>query len=67
MGVFSFDPTDGEAMLQSYHPGTTVEQIEQQTGWQLRLAPDCRETVLPSDNELRLIRACDPHGVWTRV
>ncbi len=67
LGVFSFDPTNGEAVLQSYHPHTTIEQIQQQTGWPLHLAPDCGETTPPSDEELRLIRACDPRGVWTRV
>ena len=53
-------------MLQSYHPGTTIEQVQEQTGWPLRLAPDCAETVLPSADELRVIRECDPQGVWTR-
>lgn len=66
LAVFSFDPTNGEAMLQSYHPGTSIEQVQEQTGWQLRLAPDCAETVPPSAEELRLIRQCDPAGVWTK-
>lgn len=67
MGVFNFDAENGEARLQSYHPGTTVEQVQQHTGWPLRLAPDCSETIPPGDEELRLIRACDPQGVWTRI
>jgi glutaconate CoA-transferase subunit B len=66
LAVFSFEPTSGEALLQSYHPGTSVEQVQEQTGWHLRLAPDCAETVPPSAEELRLIRLCDPDGVWTR-
>src|SRR5215831_10578856 len=41
LALFTFDPGDGEAVLQSYHPGTTIEQVQEQTGWQLRLAPDC--------------------------
>jgi glutaconate CoA-transferase, subunit B len=66
LGVFTFDPENGEALLQSYHPGTTLEEIQKQTGWQLRLAVDCQETVPPSEEELRVIRECDPEGVWTR-
>lgn len=66
IAVFSFDPENGEAMLQSYHPGTTIEQVQGQTGWSLRLAPDCAETVPPSEHELRVIRECDPQGVWTK-
>jgi glutaconate CoA-transferase subunit B len=65
MAVFIFDPETGEALLQSYHPGTSIEQIQEQTDWPLRLAPSCRETKPPTEEELRLIRECDPHGVWT--
>lgn len=66
IALFTFDPENGEAMLHSYHPGTTIEQVQEQTGWTLRLAPDCAETVPPSENELRVIRDCDPQGVWTK-
>src|SRR5437660_5459162 len=66
LAVFTFDHENGEAMLQSYHPGTTIEQVQEQTGWSLRLAPDCAETVPPSAEELRVIRECDPEGKWTR-
>src|SRR5207244_9928017 len=36
LAVFTFDRENGEAMLQSYHPGTTIEQVQEQTGWPLR-------------------------------
>ena len=65
LGVFTFDPENGEAVLQSYHPGTTIEELQEQTGWRLRLAQDCRETVPPTADELRVIREYDPQGVWT--
>lgn len=66
LALFTFDPGNGEAVLQSYHPGTTIEQVQEQTGWQLRLAPNCAETLPPSEQELQVIRECDPGGVWTR-
>jgi len=66
LAVFTFDRENGEAMLQSYHPGTSIEQVQEQTGWPLRLAPDCAETVPPSAEELRVIREHDPPGKWTR-
>jgi glutaconate CoA-transferase subunit B len=65
LGLFTFDPENGEAMLQYYHPGTTIEEVQEQTGWKLRLAEDCQETVPPSEEELRVIREYDPEGVWT--
>lgn len=66
LAVFTFDFTSGEALLQSYHPGSSVEEVQAQTGWPLRLAPNCGETVPPSAQELAVIRACDPGGIWTR-
>jgi glutaconate CoA-transferase, subunit B len=66
LAVFTFDRENGEAMLQSYHPGTSIEQVQEQTGWKLRLAPGCTETVPPSKHELQVIRECDPQGKWTK-
>jgi glutaconate CoA-transferase subunit B len=65
LAVFIFDPATGEALLQSYHPGSSIEQVQEQTGWPLRVSSDCAETVPPTAEELRLIRECDPQGVWT--
>src|SRR5712692_2597552 len=65
LGVFTFDPENGEALLLSYHPGTTIEKVQEQTGWKLRLAVDCVETVPPGAQELKVIREYDPNGVWT--
>jgi glutaconate CoA-transferase subunit B len=66
LAVFTFDPLTGAALLQSYHPGSSIEEVQDQTGWPLRLAADCAETLPPDAEELRVIRACDPAGVWTR-
>lgn len=66
LAVFTFESATGEALLQSYHPGSSIEEVQAQTGWPLRLAPNCSETLPPSAEELRVIRECDPQGVWTR-
>jgi len=65
LGVYRFDET-GEMILVSYHPGQSVESIRAETGWELRVAPDIRQTPTPSPDELAVVRACDPGGVWTR-
>ncbi|MDQ2906633.1 MAG: CoA-transferase [Chloroflexota bacterium] len=65
LALFTFDPENGEALLKSYHPGTTIEHVREQTDWPLRLAPDCAETVPPSADELQVIREYDAQGVWT--
>ena len=66
LGVFRFDGASGEAYLASWHPGQSAESVRKQTGWELRVAPDARETPTPTDAELAIVRECDPQGFWTR-
>jgi glutaconate CoA-transferase subunit B len=66
LGVYRFDPASCEMMLASYHPGQSIETVRAATGWDLRLAPECRETPTPSSEELTIVRASDPAGFWTR-
>ncbi len=67
LGVFRFDPATKEAYLASYHPGSSVEECVRETGWPLRVAPEVRETPLPTDTEFAVIREYDPQGFWTRA
>jgi glutaconate CoA-transferase subunit B len=64
MAVLHFDPSTREAVLHSYHPGTTVEQVRANTGWDLRVAPDAHQTPPPTAEELEIIRTYDPEGHW---
>ena len=65
LGTFAFDPATKEMLLNSYHPGVTVEEIQRETGWPLKLAEDCRETPPPSRDELAAVRKYDPKRAWT--
>ncbi|MGH7930591.1 MAG: CoA-transferase subunit beta [Candidatus Binatia bacterium] len=65
MGVFSFDATSREMILSSYHPGVTVEDIKNETGWPLRVSPEVTKTNPPSEAELAAVRKYDPKGIWT--
>jgi glutaconate CoA-transferase subunit B len=65
MGIFGFDPASHEMILSSYHPGTALEQIKNETGWPLRTSDDLRETIAPTDQELAAIRKYDPRAIWT--
>jgi glutaconate CoA-transferase subunit B len=56
-----------EMVLDSVHPGVSVEEILDYTGWQLRLASNMKETEPPTKRELRIIRKYDPRGFWTQV
>jgi glutaconate CoA-transferase subunit B len=65
MGIFSFDPDTHEMILTACHPGVRVADIENETGWPLRIAPELTETAPPSGDELSAVRKYDPKGVWT--
>ena len=64
LGVFRFQ--DGEAVLASYHPTSSVDEISANTGWDLRVSKDVRPTEMPSAEVLDIIRGYDPQGFWTR-
>jgi glutaconate CoA-transferase subunit B len=59
-----FDWAEGRMRLISYHPGVAIERIQAKTGFELEIAPDVQETLLPSVEEVRLLREkIDPLGV----
>ncbi|HEX6262652.1 MAG TPA: CoA-transferase [Actinomycetota bacterium] len=64
MAVFRF--VDGEALLESWHPGFDEGDVLRATGWRVRPAEDAGPTPPPSEEELAVIRELDPDGVWTR-
>ncbi len=64
LGVFRF--VDGEAVLASYHPTSSLDEVRANTGWALRVAEDVHVTERPSPDVLRIIRDHDPDGFWTR-
>ena len=61
-----FEKTEGEAVLESYHPGATVEQVVANTGWPLQVSSKARPTRPPTARELHVIRAYDPERFWTK-
>jgi len=66
LATLTFEATTHEVQLQSWRPDVTAEQVEANTGWALRRAPDAQPALAPTADELRIIRECDPEGFWTR-
>lgn len=66
MGVLRFGD-DGEAFLDSIHPGIRVEEVLAKTGWSLRVADSLGLTPEPSERELKVIREMDPDHFWTKA
>jgi len=66
LGVMNFKNTERVMQLQSYHPGHTVDEIKEKTGFNLLVASDVAETPVPGPEIINLINNIDPDGVrWT--
>ncbi|GAA2595922.1 CoA-transferase [Streptomyces roseoviolaceus] len=67
LGVFDFATPDRSMRLASLHPGVTVEQVREATGFELTVPDEVPPTREPSAEELRLIReVVDPAGTRAR-
>jgi acyl CoA:acetate/3-ketoacid CoA transferase beta subunit len=67
LGVFDFATPDRSMRLASVHPGVSVDQVREATGFPLAVTGDVPETRAPTDEELRLIReVIDPEGARER-
>ncbi len=64
LGILQPDET-GELLLSALHPGVTLEQARDNTGWELKAAGQLEVTPPPSDHELRILREeLDPQGIY---
>jgi acyl CoA:acetate/3-ketoacid CoA transferase beta subunit len=67
LGVFDFETPDRVMRLRSVHPGVTVDEIAEATGFALVVPPDVPETRMPTPVEIELIRTVlDPRGTRHR-
>ncbi|MFJ8849551.1 CoA-transferase subunit beta [Streptomyces sp. NPDC102437] len=67
LGVFDFATPDRSMRLASLHPGVTIDQVREATGFALTIADDVPYTREPSAAELSLIReVIDPHSTRNR-
>jgi glutaconate CoA-transferase subunit B len=64
--VMRFPKEGGEALLASVHPGHTADEVRENTGWDLQVAVEVKDTLAPTESELTAIRRFDPDGFWTR-
>jgi len=56
LGILEPDPDTCELTLTRLHPGVTVEQVREATGWPLVVADDPARTDPPSERELAILR-----------
>lgn len=56
LGVLRPDPRTSELVLTEVHPGITVDDVRDATGWELKLAEDVGTTPVPTADELNASR-----------
>ncbi|MFZ5849501.1 MAG: CoA-transferase subunit beta, partial [Actinomycetota bacterium] len=56
LGIMKPDAETRELTLVATHPGVTVDQVLEATGWPLRVADSVVTTPAPTDNELSVLR-----------
>jgi glutaconate CoA-transferase subunit B len=58
---------NGEMVLTALHPGKTVEQARENTGWDLKAASELRTTEPVTEVELQILRNdLDPNGIYLK-
>ena len=65
LAVLRFPEGGGEAYLETVHPGHSVDEVRENTGWDLKVAAHVSKTSSPTEAELAAIRRFDPEGFWT--
>lgn len=66
LGILEPDET-GELVLTALHPGITVDQARENTGWDLRTRGTIRITEPPTAEELRILHEeLDPQGIYLK-
>jgi acyl CoA:acetate/3-ketoacid CoA transferase beta subunit len=64
LAVMDFETPQHSMRLRSVHPGVTVDEVVEATGFDLVIPADIEESRLPTDEELRLIReVLDPNDL----
>lgn len=58
---------NGELTLTALHPGCTVEQVKENTGWEIKIASNLKTTPPVIASELTLLRdELDPEGIYLK-
>src|SRR5436305_6480962 len=65
LGIFGFDKHSKRMQLLVLHPGTTADQVQANTGFELLVAADLEITDSPTERELTVLRRLDPDRLYT--
>jgi glutaconate CoA-transferase subunit B len=65
LAILGFEPVSKRMRLESLHPGVMLEEVREQTGFELLLPSRIPETEAPTMDQIRLLREkIDPEGEY---
>jgi glutaconate CoA-transferase subunit B len=65
LGLFGFDPKSRRMSLQALHPGATVDEVRERTGFEMMIPDEVPFTEEPTAEEVRILRELDPDQRYT--
>jgi glutaconate CoA-transferase subunit B len=65
LGLFGFDDETKGMNIVALHPGVTVGEVQDNTGFKLAIKPDIGVTERPTGRELEFLRKLDPERLYT--
>jgi len=64
MGIFGFEEKSKRMKIVALHPGVTLEQVQDNTGFELLHDDDIAVTDAPTERELSVLRDLDPDRLY---
>jgi glutaconate CoA-transferase subunit B len=64
LALMDFDSRSGRMRVAALQPGAERNQVREQTGFELEMAPELRRLAAPTERELAMLRGLDPAGVF---
>lgn len=65
LAMLGFDSETHDMMIESLHPGVTLEQVRDNTGFDIKASGGVNMTEPPTDRELAGLRELDPERLYT--
>lgn len=66
LGILRFDRKTKEIYVDTHHPGVTIEEIKGNTGFDIRISSKIKETPVPTEQDLKILRSLDPENLYLK-
>ncbi len=64
LAIMGFDKSTKAMKIEALHPGVTVEEVRDNTGFDILVNDNPRTTEAPTDEELSILRHLDPDRLY---